>query len=174
MTGDVRGLRNVLLRTYLEIIVGIITISHHLRRIALDKAEEHELGHFLNVICFCFRSIHGMVPGLYGLKSLREITIHFRFPRLKGLSEVFVYCLYHIVVVRRYDLDARESAMYFQILEAAYQTLHALAPSNESAFNSDFKPDHNYHVSIFEDYKAPQTDRIGAGPSSATEPGSSS
>lgn len=72
MIGDIRRTRNVLRCTYQESIVGGITIPDHLRNTALNKDEEQELGHFLVVICLCFRMIHDMFLGVHGFGWLQR------------------------------------------------------------------------------------------------------
>lgn len=107
-----------------------------------------------------------MLLVIYGLARLRESIIHFWFPRLKDLWEDFVCYLYDFVVVK-YHFKRSVSATYFQIVDAAYQTLDGLLLSEKSTFPSVFKPDHNFQVipyHFLEDYKAPQTGSDGDGP----------
>lgn len=119
MIGDVHRTSNVLRCTYLETILGRMIISDHLRHIVLDDDEEHELAHFLVLICSFFWRMHGMFRRVYSLGSLKKITMHFLFLRQKDLSESLVYCQYHFVL-QKYDPGARESSTCFQVLKAPY------------------------------------------------------
>lgn len=109
---------------------------------------------------------------IYGLASPRDIIKSFRLQRLKGPLEGFVYCLQHFFV-GKYDLEARETTTYFQIVKAAYQELIILEPTEKDTFTYDFKLDHNYHFIPYlfvEDYKPQRTESSGAGPSSSIAP----